>query len=135
MSAISANQCGTTCGVSDYSAETGGTGPVWVTPVDIYETEKEVVVKAQLPGVKKEDLQIQLKDNFLTIKGSRQLDSESNGAALRVERSYGAFSRGFKVPGNIDQEAIRSEFSLGILKVYLPKREQEKPRQIEITVN
>jgi len=135
MSAIAANQYSGVCGSADQSAETGGTGPVWATPVDVYETEKEFVVNAQLPGVKKEDLQIQLKDNLLTIKGSRQGESDASGTALRIERSHGAFDRSFKIPANIDLESIKSELSQGVLKVYLPKHEEVKPRQIEINVN
>jgi len=135
MSAIATNQYGNACGIHDRSAETGGSGPVWVSPVDVYETENEIVVNAQLPGIKKEDLQIQLENSLLTIKGVRQAESDTTGTVLRVERSYGTFTRSFKVPSNVDQTAIKSDFSQGILKVHLPKREEEKPRQIEITVN
>jgi len=135
MSALAKNQYGEACGVSDYSAETGGSGPVWASAVDVYESENEIVIDAQLPGIKKEELQIRLENNVLTIKGTRQPEADETRKALRVERSYGAFHRTFKVPGNVDQNGIKSEFSLGVLKVHLPKRQEEKPRQIEIAVN
>jgi len=135
MSALATNQHGKVCGTPDYSAETGGSGPVWASAVDVYETENEFVIDAQLPGIKKEELQIQLENNLLTIKGVRRPETDENVKALRIERSYGAFNRSFKVPGNVDQNSIKSEFSQGTLKVHLPKREEEKPRQIEIAVN
>lgn len=135
MSALAPNQYAKVCGVHDQSAETGGSGPVWVSPVDVYETENEIVIDAQLPGIKKEDLQILLENNLLTIKGKRQPETDGTGKILKVERSYGAFNRSFKIPGNVDQNGIKSEFNQGVLKIHLPKREEEKPRQIEITVN
>jgi HSP20 family protein len=135
MSALAPNQYGKVCGTRDYSAETGGSGPVWASAVDVYETENEIVIDAQLPGIKKEELQIQLQNNLLTIKGTRHLETDENRKVLRVERSYGSFDRSFKVPGNVDQNGIKSEFSQGVLRVHLPKREEEKPRQIEINVN
>jgi HSP20 family protein len=135
MSALATNQYGKVCGTRDYSAEAGGSGPVWTSAVDVYETENEIVIDAQLPGIKKEELKIQLENNLLTIKGVRQPENDENTKALRVERAYGEFNRSFKVPGNVDQGRIKSEFSQGILKVHLPKREEEKPRQIEITIN
>ena len=135
MSALVPNQYRNTCGVYDQSAETGGTGPVWVSPVDVYETQNEFLIDAQLPGIKKEDLQIQLENNLLTIKGSRQSAVSDNGKVLNAERSYGAFNRAFKIPQNVDQSGIKSELSQGVLKIHLPKREEEKPRQIEITIN
>src|SRR4051812_30476865 len=85
MSALATNQYGKVCGTPDYSAETGGSGPVWASAVDVYETENEIVIDAQLPGIKKEDLQIQLENNVLTIKGSRQPETDENRKALRVE--------------------------------------------------
>jgi len=135
MSALATNQNGKVCRTPDYSAETGGSGQVWASAVDVYETENEFVIDAQLPGIKKDELQIQLENNLLTIKGVRRPETDENVKALRVERSYGAFNRSFKVPGNVDQNSIKSEFSQGTLTVHLPKREEEKPRQIEIAVN
>lgn len=132
MSALAPNQYGKVCGVRDQSAETGGTGPVWTSPVDVYETQSEILIDAQLPGIKKEDIQIQVENNLLTVKGSRQAETEATGKVLRVERLYGAFNRSFKIPSNVDQSGIKSELSQGILKIHLPKREEEKPRQITI---
>jgi len=135
MAALATNQYRNVCGVQDQSAETGGTGPVWMSPVDIYETENEITIDAQLPGIKREDLQIQVENSLLTLKGSRQPETEVSGKILKAERSYGSFNRSFKIPSNVDQGGIKSELSQGILKIRLPKREEEKPRQIEIKIN
>jgi len=108
----------------------------WSPAVDIYETQTEIVVKAELPGIVKGDLQVQVEKNLLTISGSRpQHNDEDVRNVLRLERPWGKFNRRFSLPGNIDQGRIRSEFNQGILRVYLPKREEVKPRQIEVTIN
>jgi len=108
----------------------------WSPAVDIYETEAEIVVKTELPGIIKGDLQVQVEKNLLTISGNRpQNNNEDVRNVLRLERPSGSFSRRFTLPGNIDQDRIRSEFNQGILRVFLPKREEAKPRQIEVTIN
>ncbi|HZS44014.1 MAG TPA: Hsp20/alpha crystallin family protein [Blastocatellia bacterium] len=108
---------------------------VWTPAVDIYETVSEIVVRAELPGVTKESLQVQVENNLLTVTGSRNSENNEARAVLRLERPWGNFSRRFTLPGNIDQGKIRSEFNQGILRVFLPKREEAKPRQIEVTIS
>ncbi|MCL6566136.1 MAG: Hsp20/alpha crystallin family protein [Acidobacteriia bacterium] len=107
----------------------------WVPPVDIYETESELVLKADLPGIQEKDLDIRVENNMLTIRGERKFDQtvkEDN--YLRVERAYGTFSRSFSLPNTVNPDAIRAEYRNGVLEVRMPKREESKPKQIRVTV-
>ncbi len=107
----------------------------WVPPVDIYETETELVLKADLPDVQEKDLDIRVENNLLTIRGERKFDltvKEDN--YLRVERAYGTFSRSFALPNTVNPDAIRAEYRNGVLEVRMPKREESKPKQIRVTV-
>ena len=107
----------------------------WVPPCDIYETEKEIVLKAELPGLKKEDVFVSLENNVLTIRGERRFEEEVKRENFhRVERSYGEFLRSFTLPTFIDANKILAEFKDGLLWVFLPKREEAKPKQIEVKV-
>lgn len=107
----------------------------WVPPVDIYETETELVLKADLPDIQENDLDIRVENNMLTIRGERKFDQtvkEDN--YLRVERAYGTFSRSFALPNIVNPDAIRAEYRNGVLEVRMPKREESKPKQIRVTV-
>ncbi len=107
----------------------------WVPPVDIYETENELVLKADLPDIQEKDLDIRVENNMLTIRGERKFDQavkEDN--YLRVERAYGTFSRSFSLPNTVDPDAIRAEYRNGVLEVRMPKREESKPKQIRVMV-
>jgi HSP20 family protein len=105
----------------------------WAPPVDIYETDNEIVLKAELPEIKKEDVEINVENNVLTLKGVRKFEKETKKENYhRVERSYGSFKRSFTLPTNVDQERINASFSDGILKIEMTKREEAKPKQIEI---
>jgi HSP20 family protein len=107
----------------------------WTPSCDIYETDDEVVVKAEIPGVKKEDVKVSLQDNLLTLSGERKFEEETKKENyLRVERGYGAFSRSFTLPPYVDATKISAEFKDGLLEVKLPKSEQAKPKQVEIKV-
>jgi HSP20 family protein len=107
----------------------------WVPPCDIYETEKEIVLKAELPGLKKEDVFVSIENNVLTIRGERKFEEEIKRENFhRVERSYGEFLRSFTLPTFIDANKILAEFKDGLLMVFLPKREEAKPKQIEVKV-
>jgi len=108
----------------------------WAPSVDIYETPNELVVKADLPDVNEKDIDIRVENNLLTIRGERKFEKkvpEEN--YLRVERTYGSFSRSFSLPNTVSAEAIRADYSNGVLTVLLPKREETKPRQVKININ
>src|SRR2546425_12335161 len=105
----------------------------WAPAVDIYETENELVVKADLPDVNPQDLDIRVENNVLTIRGERKFENEVNeDNYLRIERAYGAFSRSFSLPNTVDPDAIKAEYRDGVLTVHVPKREEAKPKQIKV---
>ena len=107
----------------------------WAPSVDIYETEHELVVKADLPDIKPEELDIRVENNILTIRGERKFDKKvDEGNYLRVERSYGAFSRSFALANTVNTEAIKAEYKNGVLALTVPKREEAKPKQIKVHV-
>ena len=107
----------------------------WAPAVDIYETEHELVVKADLPDVKPEELDIRVENNILTIRGERKFEKQVNESNyLRVERSYGAFSRSFSLANTVNSEAIKAEYKNGVLSLSIPKREEAKPKQIKVNV-
>jgi HSP20 family protein len=107
----------------------------WAPAVDIYETEHELVVKADLPEVDPKDLDIRVKNNILTIRGERKFEKrvkEEN--YLRVERSYGSFARSFTLANTVNPDAIKAEYQNGALTLSIPKREEAKPKQIKVNV-
>jgi len=107
----------------------------WAPAVDIFETEHELVVKADLPDVKPEDLDIRVENNILTIRGERKFEKKvSEDKYLRVERSYGSFSRSFSLANTVNTEAIKADYKDGVLTLSIPKREEAKPKQIRIQV-
>ena len=104
----------------------------WVPPVDIYETRDGFVIQVELPGVKKEDVGLELKENSLVLKGERRLERDVKEGAHRTERVYGAFQRSFNLPTNINTSGVKASFKDGVLEIVLPKAEEAKPRQISI---
>jgi HSP20 family protein len=107
----------------------------WAPAVDIFETEHELVVKADLPDVDPKGLDIRVENNLLTIRGERKFEKRSNeGNYLRVERSYGTFARSFSLANTVNSEAIKADYHNGVLTLSLPKREEAKPKQIKVTV-
>jgi len=105
----------------------------WSPAVDIYETDSEIMVQAELPGVDRKDIALQLENNVLTLKGDRRFEKETNQENYhRIERSYGGFSRAFTIPTIVDEDKIRADYKDGILKIALPKKEQVKAKQIKI---
>ena len=118
----------------DRSGEEGSL-TTWAPAVDIYETEHELVVKADLPDVKPEDLDIRVENNILTIRGERKFEMKVNqDNYLRVERSYGSFSRSFSLANTVNIEAIKADYKDGVLTLSIPKREEAKPKQIKVQV-
>ena len=107
----------------------------WAPAVDIFETENELVVKADLPDVNPQDLDIRVENNVLTIRGERKFENEVNeDAYLRIERSYGSFSRSFSLASSVNAEAINADYQNGVLTLSIPKREEAKPKQIKVNV-
>src|SRR5208283_1827929 len=107
----------------------------WAPSVDIYETEHELVVKADLPDVKPEELDIRVENNILTIRGERKFEKSVNeNNYLRVERSYGSFARSFSLANTVNSEAIKADYKNGVLTLSIPKREEAKPKQIKVNV-
>jgi HSP20 family protein len=97
---------------------------------DIYETEHELVVKADLPDVDPQDLDIRVENNVLTIRGERKFDKKVNDDNyLRIERAYGSFSRSFSLASSVNSESIQANYHNGVLTLSLPKREEAKPKQ------
>ena len=107
----------------------------WAPAVDIYETENELVLKADLPDVDLKDIDVRVENQTLTISGERKFEQkESTKGYHRIERSYGSFVRSFAVPNSFDNETIAAEFKNGVLRVSLPKKEAAKPRQVKVEV-
>ncbi len=107
----------------------------WAPSVDIYETEHELVVKADLPEVDPKDLDIRVENNILTIRGERKFEKKVNEENyLRVERSYGSFARSFTLANTVNSEAIKADYQNGVLTLSIPKREEAKPKQIKVNV-
>jgi HSP20 family protein len=112
-----------------------GTLTAWAPAVDIYETEHELVVKADLPDVDPKDLDIRVENNILTIRGERKFEKKvSEENYLRVERSYGSFARSFTLANTVNSDAIKAEYQNGVLTLSIPKREEAKPKQIKVNV-
>ena len=107
----------------------------WSPPVDIYETADSLMLKAELPGLSKDDIDIQVRDNRLTLKGERRHEKETKEENyLRVERVYGTFQRVFSLPTDVQPDKIRATFKDGVLEVIIPKAEAAKPKHIKVEV-
>ena len=108
----------------------------WVPPCDIFETDKELVMKFELPEVKKEDVEVKLEQNVLTLRGERKFEEKTDRENYhRVERHYGEFMRSFNVPLYVNAARINAEFRDGVLTITLPKNEEARPKQINVKVN
>jgi HSP20 family protein len=107
----------------------------WAPAVDIFETEHELVVQADLPDVNPQDLDIRVENNILTIRGERKFEKKVNEENyLRVERAYGSFSRSFSLANSVKSDAIKADYQNGVLTLSIPKREEAKPKQIKVNV-
>jgi HSP20 family protein len=105
----------------------------WMPAVDIRETDEALVLSAELPGMTKEDVQITLENQVLTLSGERKFEKEAKGENYhRIERSYGAFNRSFTLPTHVKTDKVDASFENGVLSVTLPKMEESKPRRISI---
>jgi HSP20 family protein len=126
-----------------YRSRSGGTaqeddwalGGSWAPAVDIYEHDGNIVLKAELPGVDPKQVDIRVENNTLTLRGERTLDHEvKRDSYHRVERAYGQFTRSFTLPNTVDTEKIKADYKDGVLNLVLPKREEAKPKQIQVNV-
>jgi HSP20 family protein len=107
----------------------------WAPAANISETDKEYLIKAELPEVKKEDVKITLENGVICISGERKQQKETKDESeIRVESFYGTFSRSFSLPDNIDASGVRAESKDGVLKVHIPKKEVSKPKSVTIQV-
>jgi HSP20 family protein len=118
----------------DGNGEAAGTGlSSWTPAVDIHETDDGFVIKAELPGVSKDDVSVDVHQNTLTLRGQRKHEAEvKQDKYHRVERSYGTFQRSFVLPTVVDQEKVQATFKDGVLELHLPKSETAKPKRIAI---
>jgi len=108
----------------------------WAPSVDISETDQAFVIKAEIPGVKKEDVKVTVDNGVLTIQGERKMEKEEKGKTFhRIERSYGSFVRSFRVPTDVDDSKAKAEFKDGMINVTLPKSEKAKSKSVEIAVS
>ena len=108
----------------------------WAPAVDILETENELILKADLPEVKQDQIDIRVEDGTLTLRGERKFEAVKDGKGYhRIERSYGAFSRSFLLPDTVQSDGVKATFKDGVLTVTLPKKEMAKPRQIKVEVS
>ncbi len=119
---------------SEFYGDAFGRG--WVPPVDIYETdEHEVVLKAELPDMKREDINLTFENGVLTLKGERKFEAGVKRENFqRLERQHGAFSRSFTLPNTVDASRIHASYRDGVLTIRLPQREEAKPKQISVNV-
>jgi HSP20 family protein len=118
-----------------FNSEEGLLGGNWAPNVDIYEDENSVTLEADLPGLKPGDFNLSIENYRLTLSGERKFEKENKGDNWRrVERSYGSFTRAFSLPSTVNVDAVNAEFKDGVLRVTLPKKEEVKARQIQVTV-
>jgi len=107
----------------------------WSPSVDVYETQDALTLKADLPDVKVEDIDVRVENQTLTLRGQRKFEKEENLKGYhRIERSYGEFVRSFAVPSTVDTEKVQADYKNGVLTISLPKKEAAKPRQVKVAV-
>jgi HSP20 family protein len=117
---------------ADYPEDRDG---FWAPVIDIEENGSNLVVKAELPGMKKEDIKVAVRDNILTVSGERSHENETKNKTFhRIERSYGKFSRVITLPADVDSNKVKASYKDGILSITLPKPESAKPKQIDVEI-
>lgn len=106
----------------------------WAPPVDVAEEKDRILVKVEVPGMNEKDLSVNFEDGLLTVRGERQFERREDLNYHRIERAYGSFTRTFSLPRSVDATGIAAEYHNGVLEISIPKREESKPRQIQINV-
>lgn len=108
----------------------------WAPAVDLREDKDHYILEADLPGVKREDIDVSVTGNVITLKGKRDGEDWKQGDGYRsIERSYGSYQRSFRIPGGVDASKVQAAYENGVLRVTLPKPENAKPRQISVEIN
>jgi HSP20 family protein len=108
----------------------------WSPPVEIYETENELVLKADVPEVDPKNVAIQMENGTLTLRGERRFDEQRNGRGFhRIERGYGSFVRAFSLPDTVEPDKVKADYKNGVLTVVLPKKEVAKPRTVNVEIS
>lgn len=116
-----------------FRPDIGLTASGWIPAVDIYETDKEIVLKVELPEMEEKDIEIKVEDDTLILQGERKLEKETREEDYhRIERAYGCFSRSFTLPHTVDREKIKAAHKNGVLRISMPKKAESKPKQIKI---
>jgi HSP20 family protein len=111
----------------------GNGGRRWIPAMDLVETDESLVVRADLPGMSEDDIEIEIKDNVLTVSGERKAEHEEKGEGFhRVERSFGRFARSLSLPRGIDAGQVKAQFNDGVLEIRIPKPEETKPTRVAI---
>ena len=117
-------------------SEAAPAAAMWSPAVDIYESGDDIVVKAEIPGIDRDDVAVEVKDGILTLRGDRKFEKEEKEENYhRIERSYGTFVRSFALPSSMDPEKVQAALKEGVLEVRIGKKEQAKPRKVKVTVN
>jgi len=107
----------------------------WNPPVDVLEENEKILVKVEVPGVDEKDLRVMFEDGVLTITGERQFERREDRSYHRIERAYGSFTRTFTLPRSVDATRIAAAYRNGVLEVEIPKKEESRPKQIQININ
>ena len=119
-----------------FAATEPGAAIAWTPPLDLYDNKEAFVVTLELPGLKKEDIALSLHEGVLSVSGERKFDGvAAEGGSFRTERPHGKFERSIVLPSQVNAAAVRADYKEGVLTVTLPKAEQAKPRQIEVSVS
>jgi HSP20 family protein len=106
----------------------------WTPPVDILETENELLLRMDVPDIQLKDVEIRLENDTLTVKGERKFDQPQGKGYHRIERSYGTFARSFTLPNTVEMEKVRADYKNGVLTITLPKKDVAKPRTIRVEI-
>ncbi len=113
--------------------ESLGTG-TWAPPVDVAEDKDKIMVRVEVPGMEESDLKVHFEDGLLSVSGERQFERKDDRNYHRIERAYGSFVRTFSLPRSVDPNQIQAHYRNGVLEIEIPKREEAKPKQIQINV-
>ena len=106
----------------------------WAPPVDVAEEKDHILVKVEVPGMEEKDLRVNFEDGLLTVSGERQFERKDDRNYHRIERAYGSFVRQFTLPRTVDANAITANYKNGVLEIEIPKKDEAKPKQIQINV-
>jgi HSP20 family protein len=107
----------------------------WAPPVDVAEEKEAILVRVEVPGMNEKDLKITFEDGLLTVSGERQFERKDDRNYHRIERTYGSFTRTFSLPRTVEQDSITASYRDGILEIAIPKKEEAKPKQIQINAS